>query len=327
MKTKKNDFLLTLADLDEQLIKKADPYNDSKTVKAKPGVLRTRALVIVSATALAALLGVVVIKTGMFGIRKPSGEEPIRQDETAKKVTDVPPMTPEPNRDDIPPSAQATVTPTPTPVDWKQTNPTPTVGEVGTPTPAPTSGAKQQSPYRVGLTLDEVKKSPYFSYLPDKLFQYYEFVEENSFSDQDKFGEYSVLWFAYRFGESEASFIVRVKSSSNDSNFEARRVRASETERYDITKYEAPYSQTVPKELLMTMENPVFSAEELTRDVLLKRIVEHRETNDTKYRATLSVEKDGFVFECYYEGMIVADAFPAFGMNPIPDKIPPTGNN
>ena len=23
----------------------------------------------------------------------------------------------------------------------------------------------------------------------------------------------------------------------------------------------------------------------------------------------------------------VADVFPAFGMNPIPDKIPPTGNN
>jgi len=313
--------------LDEQLIEKADPYNDSKTVKAKPGVIRTRALVIVSATALAALLGVVVIKTGMFGIRKPSGEEPIQQDETAKKVTDVPPMTPEPNRDDIPPSAQATITPTPTPVDWKQTNPTPTVGEVGTPTPAPTSGAKQQSPYRVGLTLDEVKKSPYFSYLPDKLFQYYEFVEENSFSDQNKFGEYSVLWFAYRFGESEASFIVRVQSSSNDSNFEARRVRASETERYDITKYEAPYSQTVPKELLTTMENPVFAVDEFSRDVLLKRIENHKESNDEKYLVTLSIETGEFIMECHYYGANMYDIFPAFGMNPIPDKIPPTGNN
>ena len=33
------------------------------------------------------------------------------------------------------------------------------------------------------------------------------------------------------------------------------------------------------------------------------------------------------IMECHYYGANMYDIFPAFGMNPIPDKIPPTGNN
>ena len=317
MKTKKNDFLLTMADLDEQLIEKADPYNDSKTVKAKPGVIRTRALVIVSATALAALLGVVVIKTGMFGIRKPSGEEPIQQEETAKKVTDVPPMTPIPIRDDDP---TGQITPTPTPDGWQRVTPAPTTAPVGTGTPAPTDGPESKKiEKRDELNLDELKQCPFYPFLPEKLFQYYEFSEAFSISNADT-GKYYVLWFT----RGMATMGIRINNASELSDASLRRVSASETERYDITKYEIPYAQTVPQELRKTMDDPIFAAEEFNRDVLLKRIVHHSELNDDKYRVKLSIEEGGFIFDCNFNGMEMYDIFPAFGMNPIPDKTPPT---
>ena len=72
------------------------------------------------------------------------------------------------------------------------------------------------------------------------------------------------------------------------------------------------------------MDDPIFAAEEVNRDVLLKRIVHHSESNDDKYSVKLSIEEDGFIFDCNFNGMEMYDIFPAFGMNPIPDKTPPT---
>ena len=172
-----------------------------------------------------------------------------------------------------------------------------------------------------------MQKSAFYPYLPEKLFQYYEFKEAFSDTNNNNKTEFTKLWFTLGTGESASTFSVTIRAASDYPNAASRRVKASETERYDITKYEVPYSQTVPEEYKETMNNPVFAVDEFSRDVLLKRIENHKESNDEKYLVTLSIETGEFIMECHYYGANMYDIFPAFGMNPIPDKIPPTGNN
>ena len=325
MKTKKKDYLLAMTELDDELIEKADPYNDNRIDlrnKQKKSRRNIHIIVGISGVAVAVLLVVVVFISGVFEIKSPVGQDPVNSDYNPGKTNiDVPTRIPMPIIDNDP---ATTLTPSPTPIGWKAVEKMPTDNPVNSENAIPTSApVKQKAPDMEYLSWDEIQGSSFYELLPEKLFQYYDFLE--AYTQTDKFGRVTLIWFTLGTGEEASNLSIRVRSVTDVPELDSLRVKAEETERYDITKYEIPYSQTVPKELQRTMENPVFQAEEFTREVLLKRIVTHTEENDEKYRVELSIEAGGYVFYYNYYGKNMLDIFPAFGFSPIPDKTPPIG--
>ncbi len=306
MKTTKNDILLGLSELDESLIEQADPYTEkTKVLKTGRRAVRVRTLVTVSAVAAAVILGVLVSRGGLFGIRKPAEENPVGRIEPTPNDISVPPMTPMPATATTAPTGALTAAPTAMPTDAA--------------TPTPTESESKRFFWRNELSFEELAQYPFYSYLPKKMLQYYEFMESFAASDSEDSEEYYVIWFA----KGPATLGIRVREASDVADAARRRVSASETERYDITKYEIPYAQTIPEELKSAMYNPIFRAEEFSRDVLLRRIEHHSESVGDIYSVHLDIEEGGYIFSYNFNGSDMYDIFPTFGMNPIPDKVPP----
>lgn len=74
---------------------------------------------------------------------------------------------------------------------------------------------------------------------------------------------------------------VNVQEIKNVSNYTDRIVDANDTDKYNITEYEIPFAESVPQDLRITMDDPIFDSSQITEDVLKKRVVKIQESGES----------------------------------------------
>ena len=73
-----------------------------------------------------------------------------------------------------------------------------------------------------------------------------------------------------------------------------RTVDVDAVESYDVHLYESPWADSVPEKYMETFDHPLFRAEDLSPQVLARRVYDHRELGDEHVAADFSVLcKDG----------------------------------
>lgn len=68
-----------------------------------------------------------------------------------------------------------------------------------------------------------------------------------------------------------------------------RTVDVEAVESYDVHLYEIPWADSVPEEYMETFDHPLFRAEDLSPQVLARRVYDHRELGDEHVAADFSV--------------------------------------
>lgn len=127
--------------------------------------------------------------------------------------------------------------------------------------------------------------------IPTKYINGYNFESGTSYEQKDGKKE---LIFSYAKGYGYITIIVSQKDKISDYN--ERYVNVSEVEKYDITKYTIPFAQSVPEEKRNTIHNPIFLANDISVDVLRKRIVKSQEIGeDKKQTMEFSLDYDNLV--------------------------------
>ena len=160
----------------------------------------------------------------------------------------------------------------------------------------PEKGAKLKDETQTFLSLDDVEQAEYYPFLSEQLKE--EYTYETGLFTPNEYGGKTILY--YQSGANE--MIVRITETEGTVNYEQRFVEASEVSKYDICNYDIPYSQTIPEELHICMENPIFAAEEFSRDVLRLRTEKRTEGADHRISVRLSVAICGYVLEYAYKG-------------------------
>ncbi len=127
--------------------------------------------------------------------------------------------------------------------------------------------------------------------IPTKYINGYNFESGTSYEQKDGKKE---LIFSYAKGYGYITIIVSQKDKISDYN--ERYVNVSEVEKYDITKYTIPFAQSVTEEKRNTIHNPIFLANDISVDVLRKRIVKSQEIGeDKKQTMEFSLDYDNLV--------------------------------
>lgn len=132
------------------------------------------------------------------------------------------------------------------------------------------------------LTLDEAFSDETFgSFVPKIIPSQFSFESAHRFINQD-YNYLSVLWcenlnhIGFQIGyitDYERKNITLVKDTAN----------------YDLSLYPIPRGETVPEELWDIVEHPVFAADELSADVISKRVTEHIEDGEATKKISFSI--------------------------------------
>lgn len=116
------------------------------------------------------------------------------------------------------------------------------------------------------------------------------------YRDQN-FDYLSGLWTS---GYDEIRWIVYTISEAD----EIRLTRVGDTENYDLSLYPIPRASSVPKELREIVDNPIFTAEELTLDAVWARAYKTGETGDgSGWRMAFSVKYGDSIVEVRTKGV------------------------
>ncbi len=318
---KKIDLIHGLTDLDDRLIEEANPYTENETVSAGMGVKNTsarriarlRVLSGIAAAAIIVVIGFVGAKNGWFKKIVPSQQDP----------TPVGTATPCPT------------TPTPT---MPVAIPTPTITPRQNPMPTPMGLQEKKIPDRAReIPLSEVKQSDWYACIPEDTFHFYEII--NAYTYEDESGPCTLLrlvsvgdhlangWLITPDGikinwdlteadevyEYDEEVYLTIRNVKDVPQLEARKVKASETERYDITRYTWPFDATLPENLCLTLEHPIMDASEVSTEVIKLRTCAVKDCFPRKMAVTLGVVNGEYLLDYDFRGIEFAMALAAFG--------------
>lgn len=97
-----------------------------------------------------------------------------------------------------------------------------------------------------------------------------------------------IRWKVYTFSETD----------------KARMTSVADTENYDLSLYPIPRASSVPEELREIVDNPIFTAEELTAEAVWARAYKTGETNDSSgWRMAFSVKYGDIIVEVRTKGV------------------------
>ena len=326
---KKIDLIHGLTDLDDRLIEEANPYTENETVSAGVGVKNTSArrtarLRMLSGIAAAAIIvvGFVAAKNGWFKKLVPSDQKP----------TPVGTATPCPT---TPTPTMPAATPTPSLPD---ATPTPTITPRQNPMPTPMGLQEKKIPDSAReIPLSEVKQSDWYACIPEDTFHFYEII--NAYTYEDESGPCTLLrlvsfgnhltneWLVTPDGikinwdlteedevyEYDEEVYLTIRNVKDVPQLETRKVKASETERYDITRYSQPLDASIPADLRLTLEHPIVDASEVSDKVLKLRTKAVKDCFPRKMDVTLGVVSGDYLLDYEFRGIEFAEALGAFG--------------
>ena len=335
---KKIDLMRGLTDLDDRLIEEADPYTENEPASAGVGVndksarrlTKLRVLSGIAAAVVIVAIGIVAAKNGWFKKLRPSHQDP-----TPVATPTLAPTTPTP----VATPTLAPTTPTPTAAMGKDnTTPTPTITPRDNPEPTPMRRREKEIPENAReMTLSEVEQSDWYACIPEDTFHFYEIVNAYAYEDESgpctllrlvSFGDHltnewlitpnglEINWDlteedeVYEYDEEVYLTIWNVKDVPQ---FEARKVKASETERYDITRYEWPLDASISADLRLTLEQPIMDASEVSDKVLKLRTKAVKDCFPRKMDVTLGVVSGEYLLDYEFRGIEFAKALAAFG--------------
>lgn len=86
---------------------------------------------------------------------------------------------------------------------------------------------------------------------------------------------------------------IRVSVRKYQECDETSLVYVNDEDRYDITKYEIPFADTIPEELRDTMYNPIFLSEEFTENIISRRIVTIDDAGEGTHQSVVFALKCG----------------------------------
>ena len=322
---KKIDLMRGLTDLDDRLIEEANPYTENEPASAGVGVndksarrrTKLRVLSGIAAAVVSVAIGIVAAKNGWFKKLRPSHQDP------------TPVATP----------TLAPTTPTPTAAMGKDnTTPTPTITPRDNPEPTPMGLREKEIPENAReMTLPEVEQSDWYVCIPEDTFHYYEIVNAYTYEDESgpctllrlvSFGDHLTNeWLITPDGleinwdlteedevyEYDEEVYLTIRNVKDVPQFEARKVKASETERYDITRYEWPLDASIPADLRLTLEHPIMDASEVSDKVLKLRTKAVKDCFPRKMDVTLGVVSGDYLLDYEFRGIEFAEALGAFG--------------
>ena len=303
---KKIDLIHGLTDLDDRLIEEANPYTENEPASAGVGVndksarrlTKLRVLSGIAAAVVIVAIGIVAAKNGWFKKLRPSHQDP---------------------------------TPCPT-------TPTPTISPRQNPMPTPMGLQEKNIPDKAReIPLSEVKQSDWYACIPGDTFHFYEIV--NAYAYEDESGPCTLLrlvsvgdhlangWLITPDGikinwdlmeadevyEYDEEVYLTIRNVKDVSQLEARKVKASETERYDITRYELPLDASIPEDLRLTLEQPIMDASEVSDEVLKLRTKAVKDCFPRKMAVTLGVVNGEYLLDYDFRGIEFAMALAAFG--------------
>ena len=310
-------------------------------------IARLRVLSGIAAAAIIVVIGFVGAKNGWFKKLRPSHQDP-----TPVATPTLAPTTPTPTavmgKDNTTPTPQAELTPEPTKEPVEGT-PTPTMGPVDA-TPTPTISPRQNPmPTPMGLQeknipdnareipLSEVKQSDWYVCIPEDTFHYYEIVNAYTYEDESgpctllrlvSFGDHltnewlitpdgiKINWDlteADEVYEYDEEVYLTIRNVKDVPQLEARKVKASETERYDITRYEWPLDASISADLRLMLEQPIMDASEVSDKVLKLRTKAVKDCFPRKMDVTLGVVSSDYLLDYEFRGIEFAKALAAFG--------------
>ena len=320
---KKIDLLRGLTDLDDRLIEEANPYTEDASAevggndKSARRLTKLRVLSGIAAAVVIVVVGFVAAKNGWFKKMIPSHKGP------------APVATP----------TLAPTTPTPTAVMGKDnTTPTPTITPREDPEPTPMGLREKVIPENAReLTLSEVEQSDWYQCIPENTFLFYNIV--NAYTYEDESGPCVLVrligvgyhqangWRITQNGvginwdlaeedkvyEYDAEVYLTIRNVKDVPQYNLRKVSASETERYDISRYEWPLDESIPEELRLTLEQPVMDASEVSEEVLKLRTRAVKDCFPRKMVVTLGVVSGDYLLDYDYWGIEFAEALGALG--------------
>ena len=340
---KKIDLMRGLTDLDDRLIEEANPYTENEPASAGVGVndksarrlTKLRVLSGIAAAVVSVAIGIVAAKNGWFKKLRPSHQDP-----TPVATPTLAPTTPTPVA--TPTLAPTTPTPTmpaatPTP-SLPDATPTPTITPRQNPMPTPMGLQEKKIPDSAReIPLSEVKQSDWYACIPEDTFHYYEIVNAYTYEDESgpctllrlvSFGDHLTNeWLITPDGleinwdlteedevyEYDEEVYLTIRNVKDVPQFEARKVKASETERYDITRYEWPLDASIPADLRLTLEHPIMDASEVSDKVLKLRTKAVKDCFPRKMDVTLGVVSGDYLLDYEFRGIEFAEALGAFG--------------
>ena len=335
---KKIDLMRGLTDLDDRLIEEADPYTENEPASAGVGgndksarrLTKLRVLSGIAAAVVIVAIGIVAAKNGWFKKLRPSHQDP-----TPVATPTLAPTTPTP----VATPTLAPTTPTPTAAMGKDnTTPTPTITPRDNPEPTPMGLREKEIPENAReMTLSEVKQSDWYQCIPEDTFHYYEIVNAYTYEDESgpctllrlvSFGDHLTNeWLITPDGleinwdlteedevyEYDEEVYLTIRNVKDVPQFEARKVKASETERYDITRYEWPLDASISADLRLTLEQPIMDASEVSDEVLKLRTKAVKDCFPRKMDVTLGVVSGDYLLDYEFRGIEFAKALAAFG--------------
>lgn len=132
------------------------------------------------------------------------------------------------------------------------------------------------------LTLEEAYTDSVFgSYIPKSIPTEHKFESARRFINQE-YNYLSVLWC---YGLNDISFRVGYATDYDKKNITS----AEEVKNYDLSLYPIPRGESVPEELWEIVQSPVFRAEELSEEVITKRVTEHNEDGKKVKKINFSI--------------------------------------
>ena len=322
---KKIDLMRGLTDLDDRLIEEANPYTENEPASAGVGVndksarrlTKLRVLSGIAAAVVIVAIGIVAAKNGWFKKLRPSHQAP-----TPVATPTLAPTTPTP-----------VATPTLAP-----TTPTPTITPRDNPEPTPMGPREKEIPENAReIPLSEVKQSDWYQCIPENTFHFYDII--NAYAYDDENGPCVLLrmvrgtthpvneWIITPNGieinwdlaeedevyEHNAEVYLTIRKVKDVPQYNLRKVSASETERYDITRYEWPLDASISADLRLTLEQPIMDASEVSDKVLKLRTRAVKDCFPRKMVVTLGVVSGEYLLDYDFWGIEFAEALAAFG--------------
>lgn len=132
------------------------------------------------------------------------------------------------------------------------------------------------------LTLEEVYSDNTFgSFVPKNIPSNFEFESARRFINQE-YNYLSVLW-CYELND--ISFRIEYATDHEKKNITS----VNDLKNYDLSLYPIPRGESVPEELWEIVQSPVFIAEEISEEVITRRVTEHNEDGKTVKKINFSL--------------------------------------
>lgn len=133
------------------------------------------------------------------------------------------------------------------------------------------------------LTYAEALADPSFGgFIPQEL------PEGFSMREAHRDGDFLFISFEQPVGNTDYRELV-LSTARAEPDDAKRTVDADAVESYDVHLYEIPWADSVPGEYLDTFDHPLFRAEDLSPQVIARRVYDHRETGDEHVAADFEV--------------------------------------